>query len=167
MLYLKCIKELTQAKITSFNINKNVEPIEKNTVLECEDMHILSPKLYCDSGFLPTENFIEISETEFCHVIDSKHLTKNTADWNIIETTKKDLSIIEKIVKRYIDIHKKNDAIDVKMAVCCVHYNTPLKLQKLLDTDYYNFFHDLNGIHSCLNRETGELTNYFLPRFTK
>jgi len=41
----------------------------------------------------------------------------------------------------------------------------PLRLQELLDADAGNFAHDVAGIRRHINRETGELEDFFLPRF--
>jgi hypothetical protein len=60
------------------------------------------------------------------------------------------------------------DALDVHMDLCAVHLNgCPLRLGELLDADDFNFWHDIAGIRRHLNRETGELVNCFLPRFSK
>jgi len=57
-------------------------------------------------------------------------------------------------------------AIDALMDVTACHLNgCPLRLQELLDTDTFNFAHDVFGIRRHLSRETGELGDCFLPRF--
>ena len=40
----------------------------------------------------------------------------------------------------------------------------PLDFQKLLSFPDFDFWHDVYGIQACINRETGELENCFLPR---
>lgn len=40
----------------------------------------------------------------------------------------------------------------------------PLNFDALLTFDDFNFSHDIEGIMKHLDRRTGELQNYFLPR---
>lgn len=55
--------------------------------------------------------------------------------------------------------------LDLIMDLSATHENgCRLNLQKLLDAPDFDFFHDIRGIHHCLNRETGELADFFLPR---
>ena len=51
--------------------------------------------------------------------------------------------------------------------VAVAHEDCPLKLQELLDADDGNFYHDIIGIHTNLNRETRKLENCFVPRYAK
>jgi hypothetical protein len=55
---------------------------------------------------------------------------------------------------------------DVFMAIIVVHGGTPLRLTELLEADDFNFSHDVFGILRHLDRESGELQNCFVPRFT-
>jgi len=48
-----------------------------------------------------------------------------------------------------------------------VNGNCPLDWDRLIAADDFNFLHDLSGICRHINRDTGELENCFLPRFTK
>lgn len=48
-----------------------------------------------------------------------------------------------------------------------VNGNAPLDWDRLLTADDFNFMHDLSGICRHINRDTGELENCFVPRFTK
>ena len=48
-----------------------------------------------------------------------------------------------------------------------VNGNRPLDWDRLLAADDFNFMHDVCGISRHINRETGELEGFFLPRFTK
>lgn len=45
--------------------------------------------------------------------------------------------------------------------------NKPLDWTRLLAADDANFMHDIGGISRHIDRETGELTGCFVPRFTK
>ena len=57
--------------------------------------------------------------------------------------------------------------LDMIMDLDAANKNCPLKLQELLDTDDFNFYHDLVGIRQHINRNTGKLEDCFLPRFAK
>lgn len=86
--------------------------------------------------------------------------------WNI---SKADLSIVEKIVNRAIHEHLIN--IDeweaLTMAITAVHLNDfTLDLNKLLNAEIPLFLHDIVGIKKFINRETGTLNNFFVPRCT-
>ena len=76
------------------------------------------------------------------------------------KATVKDREIIKQIAIRA-------DYKDVAMDITACHLNgNPLRLQDLLDSDDFNFFHDIYGIRNCLNRETGKIDGMFLPRFS-
>ena len=54
----------------------------------------------------------------------------------------------------------------VSMNISACHANgCPLDLQRLLDADDFNFCHDVAGIDRHINRDNGQLENFFLPRF--
>lgn len=77
----------------------------------------------------------------------------------------------EVIARRVGKIAKGQSALpnrrDVLMDVTAVHANgNPLRLAELLKADDSNFIHDVFGIHAYLDRETGKLTECFVPRFT-
>lgn len=57
------------------------------------------------------------------------------------------------------------DKMDVQMDVTACHANgCPLDLKKLLDADDFNFAHDIFGINQHINRKTGKLERFFVPR---
>lgn len=60
------------------------------------------------------------------------------------------------------------DPLDLEMDLTACHLNNERKLdlQKLLEFDEFNFWHDITGISNHLDRNTGRLTNHFLPRCT-
>lgn len=82
-------------------------------------------------------------------------------------TTKEDFEIIDKIVDRALALNLPRKRMDLFMDVCATHGNCPLRLNDLLEADKFNFLHDIYGIMSHLNRETGELEDCFLPRYAK
>ncbi len=86
-------------------------------------------------------------------------------------TKKKEMDLILKIVDRGYDemctygLYKTK--LDMIMDIETAHKNCPLDLQKLLDADEANFYHDVMGIFKNLNRQTKKLENCFVPRFAK
>lgn len=93
-------------------------------------------------------------------------------NWN---TSKADSGIVSKIIDRYIassielGIPKlyQRSRLDLTMDIEACHNNgNPLKLQELLGADDFNFIHDVIGIQQHINRETGELMDCFLPRYS-
>lgn len=85
-----------------------------------------------------------------------------------IKTTKEDMQLIMSIAKRAFALvgGQFSDTLTTSMDLEVVHSKTPLNLHKLLTTDNFNFIHDVGGIRKHLNRDTGELEDCFLPRFT-
>jgi hypothetical protein len=58
--------------------------------------------------------------------------------------------------------------LELLMDITACHANgCELRLNDLLNTDDFNFVHDVCGIVSHLNRRTGKLDNHFVPRFAK
>ena len=54
---------------------------------------------------------------------------------------------------------------DMDVTACHANGN-PLRLAELLAADDFNFSHDIFGIRRHLDRETGELKDFFVPRFS-
>lgn len=91
-----------------------------------------------------------------------------------MDPTAKDAVIMGRIAAQAMDTYKRLgiethfDEIDLHMDLCAVHLNgCPLRLQDLLDASDFDFAHDVLGIHKNLNRHTGQLENFFLPRFAE
>lgn len=88
------------------------------------------------------------------------------------KTSKADHLLISAIADRAVRAataagfaYKKQDA---SMDVTACHCNgTPLDLAKLASFDDFNFNHDVFGIRRCIDRGTGKLTNFFVPRCAK
>jgi hypothetical protein len=81
-----------------------------------------------------------------------------------------DSQLINKIVERAKKLadkyHVEYDKVDIAMDITACHLNgTPLKLQALLDADDFNFSHDVFGIRRHIDRDTGKVGGFFLPRF--
>lgn len=88
------------------------------------------------------------------------------------DVTASDFKTINRIVTRgwAIDWLRASyaDRQSMHMDVTAVHANgNPLRLQDLLEADDFNFAHDMSGICNCLDRETGQLTRHFRPRFSQ
>ena len=88
------------------------------------------------------------------------------------EKLKKDeLKTIAAITKRAVAMAKelgfdlKYQTMEMDVSAC--HISNPLKLTDLLVADNSNFSHDVFGIRKYINRETGELTECFSPRYSK
>ena len=90
-------------------------------------------------------------------------------------TTKEEVETISKIVDRYtavlhsLGIPKtyQRPRMDVIMDIEATHCNgNPINLRGLLDADDFNFTHDMIGIQNNLDRDTGELQNCFVPRYS-
>lgn len=85
--------------------------------------------------------------------------------------TKEDMRLISIIADRAIEIGKKHKFIRPKikwvMDLEATHCNgNELNLERLLKADDFNFAHDVFGIANHLNRQTGQLENCFVPRFS-
>jgi len=87
----------------------------------------------------------------------------------LVEQAKKELDLISQIVKRGFSVMRECyvSTIDMFMDIEYAHRDCPLNLQKWLDADGANFFHDAYGIHKNLNRKTKKLDNCFVPRYAK
>jgi hypothetical protein len=75
--------------------------------------------------------------------------------------------IVKGIVRRAVQMGIYDDPLDVEMDISATHAHCPLRLEELRDADNFNFGHDMAGIQQHLNRQTGKLEGFFLPRFAK
>ena len=58
--------------------------------------------------------------------------------------------------------------MDTEMDITATHANgCQLKLKELLMAKPFDFAHDVGGIRKFLDRNTGQLLGYFLPRFAQ
>jgi len=79
--------------------------------------------------------------------------------------SKLESDFIDRIVERACKNNPEYDRIKMYMDLSACNAQTPLKLDKLLEADEYNFQHDVRGIQTHINRRTGFLEHCFLPRF--
>jgi hypothetical protein len=79
-----------------------------------------------------------------------------------------DLVLIGKAVDRAVEIGKQNnfavERISMHMDLCTAHIEGPLNLDKLVQAPDGDFGHDVFGINRYLDRNTGQLTECFVPR---
>lgn len=93
----------------------------------------------------------------------------NQINW---KASPEDAALIEKIVARACTQALSAagitlDRLKTTMGITACHLNgTPLRLQAWLDSDEFNFAHDVVGIVNNMDRNTGKLRGHFLPRFS-
>ncbi len=79
-----------------------------------------------------------------------------------------DAALIERILdraERLGDLDRCN-RLNTEMDILACHLNgTSLRLADWLAADDFNFRHDLYGIDRHMDRQTGKLTGFFVPRF--
>lgn len=67
---------------------------------------------------------------------------------------------------RELKVRDKDERLSLSMDILAAHSNgCPLDFRRLLVADGFNFLHDICGISRHICRETGQLQNFFLPRF--
>jgi hypothetical protein len=87
-------------------------------------------------------------------------------NWRVSNT---DAALIRKIADRAMTDHPSLELthLGITMDVQACHANgTPLDLTALLGFPAFDFTHDIIGIHWHLNRDTGKLEDFFVPRCT-
>ena len=78
------------------------------------------------------------------------------------------ISIALRASKRAEEVGYDYPRLDAEMDILACHLNgNPLKLWALLGADDFNFDHDVFGIHRHIDRETGRLKDFFLPRYSE
>lgn len=83
------------------------------------------------------------------------------------EDSRLTLGITRRFIALYGKIGPEIRFLDVVMDLRACHANgNPLKLQELLDAKDSDFMHDLCGIQRHINRSTGQLEDYFSPRYS-
>ncbi len=77
-----------------------------------------------------------------------------------------EIQVIHKIAVRAVEFDDKLDLMTVEMDLVATNLHCPMDFDRLAACeDNFNFFHDIYGINTNLNRETFELENFFSPRF--
>jgi hypothetical protein len=85
-------------------------------------------------------------------------------NWSAVDKTEDE--IIDRIASRAC-LEFGLRKFDLSMDITACHTTNPLKLDELLNADDENFAHDIFGIRENINRDTGELEDFFLPRYSK
>lgn len=85
------------------------------------------------------------------------------------DISQKDSALVQQIVERAMQHPKRvlfdGDRMGLTMDIEATHRNgNRLDLARLLAADDFNFWHDVAGIQGMLDRNTGKLTNFFVPR---
>lgn len=87
------------------------------------------------------------------------------------ELTKEESTHLDKIIERVKIMVESGrcryDLLDLRMDLTATHFHNPIDFERLSKADDFNFSHDVFGIRSYLDRRTGKLTDFFLPRFTR
>lgn len=86
-------------------------------------------------------------------------------DWS--KATKEGLEKFHAIAVRAKQEGDPRDLINIHMDIQATHATCPLNLDELLNAPRFDFLHDVYGIANNLNRDTGEIENCFLPRYSK
>ena len=61
----------------------------------------------------------------------------------------------------------QNRRMNLMMDIANAHKDVGLNLVALLEADDLNFAHDVFGIQRHMNRSTGKLEDFFVPRYAK
>lgn len=85
------------------------------------------------------------------------------------DATSAELDVIEKIAVRAVAMAQQSGInygnLTAEMDITACHCNgMPLDLDRLLAADDFNFAHDVFGIARHINRKTGEIQDFFVPR---
>lgn len=81
------------------------------------------------------------------------------------ETTDEEDALIELCAARARACGDSRPVVMIRMDLAATNASgCPLDFEKLLAFDDFSFWHDITGIYHHLDRETGKLEDFFLPR---
>ena len=82
---------------------------------------------------------------------------------------KDEMNIISNICDRaaILEPYFKADKMSLFMDIDFTNQLHPMDLQRWFESDDGNFMHDVCGIHRHFDRESKQLTDCFMPRFTR
>ena len=81
------------------------------------------------------------------------------------KATDEERALVTASVKRAQALGFTRDPMDLEMDILAAHANgCSLDFAKLMSFDAFNFIHDVGGIVEHLDRVTGKLGGFFLPR---
>lgn len=81
-----------------------------------------------------------------------------------VEDIDKIIKVLDRFEERIIHHDRKETLFDL---MNCQSGGCLLDLDKLLESEDIDFFHDLNGIKTYMDRRTGFIGGYFVPRCAK
>ena len=84
-------------------------------------------------------------------------------------TTRNEDEVIRRILDRAIELNiiEHAERTNLSMDLSATHCNgCPMCFEALETATDFDFLHDLSGIQAHLNRNTGNLKDHFLPRYS-
>lgn len=85
---------------------------------------------------------------------------------NFSKMSRFEFEIIAKIAQRVKkETTTKDDILTINMDLSAAHLDCGLKLDELLRAPEFDFAHDYFGIRKHINRKTGKLEGFFVPRY--
>lgn len=85
-------------------------------------------------------------------------------NWKVTDVEQ---ALIKRIVARFVAQNSTyySDSIEHAMdLIACHNHGCKLDFQKLLNAPDFDFFHDMYGIAKHLDRNNGQLQDFFIPR---
>jgi hypothetical protein len=92
--------------------------------------------------------------------------SRDSSDFGLIERIADRAVLLERTASKS-GAARRGAKLHHQMNISACHASgNPLRLADLLAADDFNFAHDVFGIDRHLDRDTGELTGFFSPRFS-
>lgn len=79
--------------------------------------------------------------------------------------TDEEQTAVDRIIERAMKLDVGFERLTLRMDLAATHNQVPLNLDAFAAGDAFNFAHDIGGIARHMDRETGKLTDCFVPRF--
>lgn len=91
------------------------------------------------------------------------------------DATKKEIADVDAIVARIVPkicastgANADELSLSTRMDLLATHANgCPMDFERMREADDFNILHDIAGIRKHLNRKTGRIVGFFVPRFAK
>ena len=98
-------------------------------------------------------------------------MTTTTKKVRFARYTEEESAAVDRIVARArrmcAGMGVQIDERSLRTDLAATHASRPLRLGELADADDFDLSHDVFGIVRHMDRNTGELRNCFVPRFTE
>lgn len=88
-------------------------------------------------------------------------------DWDKITLTRKEYATIGRIVDRAMKVYPEGDRMSLMMSLEACTILCPMDWEGLEKAKGSDLGHDVFGIDRYIDKETGELTECFLPRYAQ